>query len=53
MDYVDPDQDLKGYQTLNLNNSFEDNSFMREVFYETSLALFNIFESKLPSFVYQ
>lgn len=34
MDYVDPDQDLKGYQTLNLNNSFEDNSFMREVFYE-------------------
>lgn len=34
MDYADPDQDLKGYQTLNLNNSFEDNSFMREVFYE-------------------
>ncbi len=34
MDYLDPDQDLKGYETLNFNNSFEDNSFMREVFYE-------------------
>lgn len=34
MDYLDPDQDLEGYETLNLNNSFEDNSFMREVFYE-------------------
>lgn len=34
MDYIDPDQDLKGYETLNFNNSFEDNSFMREVFYE-------------------
>ena len=27
-----PDK-LKGYQTLNLNNSFQDPSFMREVFY--------------------
>jgi len=34
MDYLDPDQDLKGYETLNFNNSFEDNSYMREVFYE-------------------
>lgn len=34
MDFLDPTQDLKGYETLNFNNSFEDNSFMREVFYE-------------------
>ncbi len=34
MDYQDSTQNLKGYETINLNNSFEDNSFMREVFYE-------------------
>jgi spore coat protein CotH len=34
MDLVDPKQDIKGYSTLNFNNSYEDNSFMREVFYE-------------------
>lgn len=33
MDFVRPDQQLGGYKTLNLNNSFEDASFMREVFY--------------------
>ena len=33
MDLVRPDQKLGGYKTLNLNNSFEDASFMREVFY--------------------
>ncbi len=34
LDFQDPDQNLEGYETLNFNNSFEDNSFMREVFYE-------------------
>lgn len=34
MDYKDSTQNLKGYETINLNNSFEDNSFIREVFYE-------------------
>lgn len=33
MDYVHPGQDLKGYQTLNLNNAFQDASFLREIFY--------------------
>ncbi len=33
LDYADPDQDLEGYETLNLNNAFEDASFMREVSY--------------------
>ncbi|MFN5370050.1 MAG: CotH kinase family protein, partial [Bacteroidia bacterium] len=27
------DQDLMGYSTLNLNNAFDDESFLREVFY--------------------
>jgi hypothetical protein len=34
LDFMDPNQDLKGYETLNFNNSFEDNSFIREVLYE-------------------
>ena len=34
LDYVHPDQRLMGYQTLNLNNSFQDPSFLREVFYQ-------------------
>ncbi len=34
MDFTDPKQEIKGYSTLNFNNSYEDNSFMREVFYE-------------------
>jgi spore coat protein CotH len=33
LDYADPDQDLYGYQTLNLNNCFDDPSFMREWFF--------------------
>lgn len=31
VDYSDPDQDVMGYETLNLNNCFQDASFMREV----------------------
>lgn len=31
MDYLVEGQDLQGYSTLNLNNAFEDASFMREV----------------------
>ncbi len=34
MDYVKDGQDLMGYKTLNLNNSFQDASFLREVFYQ-------------------
>ncbi|HEX5625268.1 MAG TPA: CotH kinase family protein [Saprospiraceae bacterium] len=34
MDFMDTSQDLKGYETLNFNNSFEDNSYIREVLYE-------------------
>jgi hypothetical protein len=33
LDYLNPDQNLDGYSTLNLNNAFEDPSFMREVSY--------------------
>lgn len=33
IDYARPDQKLMGYKTLNLNNSFQDPSFLREVFY--------------------
>jgi hypothetical protein len=33
MDFVKNGQKLKGYKTLNLNNSFQDASFMREVLY--------------------
>lgn len=33
LDYADPEQNLEGYTTLNLNNAFEDPSFMREVSY--------------------
>lgn len=31
LDHVDPGQDLMGYTTLNLNNAFQDPSFLREV----------------------
>lgn len=34
VDYANPDQKLMGYKTLNLNNSFQDPSFLREVFYQ-------------------
>ena len=33
MDFVDEDQTLMGYRTLNLHNSYLDPSFMREVLY--------------------
>jgi spore coat protein CotH len=33
IDYLDSNQRLEGYKTLNLNNSFEDPSFMREALY--------------------
>jgi hypothetical protein len=33
LDFTDTTQDLMGYNTLNLNNSYEDPSFLREVFY--------------------
>lgn len=33
LDYADPEQNLMGYETINLNNAFEDASFMREVSY--------------------
>lgn len=32
-DFVKEDQDVMGYSTLNLNNSFQDASFMREFYY--------------------
>lgn len=34
MDYLRDNQDIMGYQTLNLNNAFQDASFLREVFYQ-------------------
>lgn len=34
LDYVFPNQDIMGYKTLNLNNCFQDESFLREVFYQ-------------------
>jgi hypothetical protein len=33
LDFVKPKQNIDGYQTFNLNNSYEDPSFLREVFY--------------------
>ena len=33
LDYLHPDQNLMGYSTVNLNNCFQDASFMREVAY--------------------
>ncbi len=33
LDYIHPDQQLMGYKTLNLNNCFQDPSFMREMVY--------------------
>ncbi|MCA9256433.1 MAG: CotH kinase family protein, partial [Phycisphaerales bacterium] len=40
MDYVDPDQDLLGYSSLNLNNGFHDPTFCREVLYNNFVAEF-------------
>ena len=33
VDWVDEDQDIEGYETLNFNNAFGDNSMMREVLF--------------------
>ncbi len=33
LDFVDENQDIAGYETINLNNGFQDPSFMREVLY--------------------
>lgn len=33
LDYTDPNQNLMGYTTLNLNNCFQDASFLREFLY--------------------
>jgi len=38
LDFVHPDQDLMGYGTLNLNNSFSDPTFCREVAYQNIIA---------------
>ncbi|MEZ6319205.1 MAG: CotH kinase family protein [Phycisphaerales bacterium] len=38
MDYVHEDQDLMGYDTLNLNNAFHDPTFCREVVYNNFVA---------------
>lgn len=40
MDAVDPDQELLGYDTLNLNNGFRDPTFCREVVYNNFVAQF-------------
>ena len=40
MDFVDPEQKLMGYSTLNLNNGFHDPTFMREVTYNNYVAQF-------------
>lgn len=37
LDYHDPNQKLMGYQTMNLNNGFQDRSFIREAFYENNI----------------
>ncbi len=33
LDYIHPEQQLMGYKTMNLNNCFQDPSFMREMVY--------------------
>ncbi len=40
MDFVHPDQDLHGYDELNLNNGFRDPTFSREVVYNNYVAQF-------------
>ncbi len=39
-DHVDPNQQLMGYDNLNLNNGFRDPSFLREVVYNNFVAQF-------------
>lgn len=38
LDFVDPDQSLMGYSSLNLNNGFHDPTFCREVVYNNFVA---------------
>lgn len=45
IDFVDKNQRLEGYKTLNLNNCFDDPSFMKEVLY-SHLIGFNIPSAK-------
>lgn len=40
MDFVDSNQELMGYDTLNLNNGFRDPTFCREVVYNNVVAQF-------------
>ncbi len=40
MDYVDPEQELMGYDSLNFNNAFRDPTFCREVVYNNYVAQF-------------
>ena len=40
LDYVDPDQTLMGYKSLNLNNGWRDPTFCREVVYNNFVARF-------------
>jgi len=40
MDLVNPSQDLYGYDTINLNNSFRDPTFTRELIYNNYVAQF-------------
>lgn len=39
-DWVNPDQELLGYKTLNLNNGFRDPTFCREMIYNNFVAQF-------------
>ena len=38
IDYVNPDQEIYGYKTLNLNNGIEDPTFCREVMYHNFIS---------------
>ncbi|MBK8913772.1 MAG: CotH kinase family protein [Phycisphaerales bacterium] len=40
VDFVHPDQDVLGYDSLNLNNAFRDPTFCREVLYNNYVAQF-------------
>jgi spore coat protein CotH len=40
MDFVDPNQELMGYDSINLNNGFRDPTFMREFAYNNYVARF-------------
>lgn len=40
MDFINPDQDLLGYDSINLNNGFRDPTFTREVVYNNFVSQF-------------